>query len=346
MTTMIIRRTASIATITALLAGGIAGTAQAAETGTTTKATGATFIDLGADSMKLSTYNPITGKRDIAPAGLMGLRTADGSIVSVYCIEEDVHVSTSVNAKGGYIPADWATYQSEASGWNANRDQIAWILANSYPQKPAMDIVTDAQAPNLGRTAGSVAAAGTQAAIWHLTDGLEYAWTGQSDAKAVYEYLLKGAATAGPDAAPAVVGFDTSAMTQKGSIVGPITLKNATSATLNTTVPSGYALTDASGKAVIGTIAAGQELYLSVPAGTDAGSLSLSFAATTTSLAQGSVWTNAWTGVNTQSLITAKNESAISISVSADFTWKPVTPEPTTPEPTTPTTPVTPEPQA
>ncbi|WP_168582249.1 VaFE repeat-containing surface-anchored protein [Gephyromycinifex aptenodytis] len=328
-TTSRIKPQRSIAVIAAMaLAGGLglAGSAAATAAGDLGKGAEWHRTPINAD-----VYTLKNGQPDKVKAGLMGLDTdRDGNTDTyVYCIEHDVPVSNVMESRREYYYAyDWDTYRSSAPNWEKNKTQVAWILANSYPQVDAADFraKTGVRA-DLPQT--QIAAA-VQSAVWHLTDGVEFDWTQQGDfdraeRKKIYDYLIEGAKSATVNA-PLNVGFSGAPITgQAGSLVGPIKLKGTTAATVNlvpaegkTAVPAGVTLVDKQGNPISGQVAVDSDLYVQVPAGTAPGSVLINAEVHGVSIPMGTVWDHPT--ITTQALITATT-TATTASAFASVNW-------------------------
>lgn len=99
-------------------------------------------------------------------ANVIGLKPhgSDETLV-VYCID----IRTPLDTDHPYAEGDW-----EESGV-ANLEQVRWVLFNGYPNVGAAALIEAAGAEVNGdwsdKRIGEVAYAGTQAAVWHFTDG-------------------------------------------------------------------------------------------------------------------------------------------------------------------------------
>ncbi|WP_026924800.1 Cys-Gln thioester bond-forming surface protein [Glycomyces arizonensis] len=130
-------------------------------------------------------------------ANMLGLTPRGGEeTLQVYCID----IRTELDHTSPYTEGDW-----ESSGV-ANLEKVRWVLFNGYPNVTAEDLLatTDAESDADWDETGTarVAYAGTQAAVWHFTDGFKLdtddAVIGGSDEQsaavaAVYEYLTANA---------------------------------------------------------------------------------------------------------------------------------------------------------
>ncbi|MDA1360638.1 Cys-Gln thioester bond-forming surface protein [Glycomyces luteolus] len=99
-------------------------------------------------------------------ANVLGLKPHGGEeTLVVYCI--DIH--TPLDTESPYAEGDWE--ESEV----ANLEEVRWVLFSGYPSVGAADLIEAAGAevnPDWSdEEAAEVAYAGTQAAVWHFTDG-------------------------------------------------------------------------------------------------------------------------------------------------------------------------------
>lgn len=161
----------------------------------------------------------------------------------------------------------------------ANRGRIEWILKNSYPRLNEGQLRDQIRAidPALGFPAGyfaqSEAIAGTQAAIWYLTDGVELDLnsTNNSDrVKKLYTYLLTHSEDQEPstDAQPELALIsDTGRLSfavQPQGLFGPFTVTSTTPVTLSVGGPEANAvsLVRADGEPLSGAQPSGTQFWL------------------------------------------------------------------------------------
>jgi TQXA domain-containing protein len=269
------------------------------------------------------------GDEDTYGGGLFEI-TIDGETeAKAYCID----IATGISGNPTYEESDWDTSDIE------NLATVEAILANYYP---------NGNGPEGFTLVGSNAekARGTQAAIWHFTDGFDLS-TGPGDNPANvvdnYETIL-AAVEAGLDGfgEPTVtLSITPPASTEGnvGTVVGPYVVD--TSAAVVVVTPSeGVSLVDSEGSPITGDIVDGTELYLTSD---NEGAGTISATASATALA-GQVFV----AQGQQTLILANStpvEAAAEASVSFVQTTTTTTPETTTttaPETTTTTVPITP----
>lgn len=201
--------------------------------------------------------------------GLFTLKTADGELLQTYCIDFGHGVDTS--AKVQYQEADWKSSSLGAKGKTDAAAKIRWILENSYPH------VKDLGA--LAKTAGisgefteQDAAAGTQAAIWHFSDGKK-ATPDDPQGAALTAYLLsdknKGIAA---EPKPSLSLTPESVAGKSGGKLGPFTVNSSADEVKLSVVsgPATVAVVDKDGKPLAslkGPIAKDTQFFLDVPAG-------------------------------------------------------------------------------
>ncbi|TKA13297.1 LAETG motif-containing sortase-dependent surface protein [Actinacidiphila oryziradicis] len=289
-------------------AGAITGAGSAAADGVTPTAGGATATLGGLKTFDQAVIHE-NGNDRPEPAGLFEMSVTGGGTIQTYCI--DIHNPTQDKAK--YQEVSWDQTSLHA---NANAKKINWILQNSYPQ------VNDLAA--LAKTAGidgtltpQLAAAGTQVAIWRFSDNAKVDAVNK-DAEALANFLEKNAKDlAEPEAS---LTLEPTAVSGKvGDKLGPVTVRtNAGTAQVSLApgAPSGVTIVGKDGKPVT-TVSDGSELYFDVPAGTAAGTTSLSVTATT-KLPVG----RAFTGIDSTSQVQILAGSSDStVSATASGTW-------------------------
>lgn len=232
---------------------------------------------------------------------LLGLRLEDGTQLETYCVELDVRAQ----ANATLAESPWSEYPDRGEQFNVHPEKVLWILHNSFP---TVDL------PALSEKAGAEldkqeAIAGTQAAIWHLSNGANLDSDNPADIKALYAYLI-GPANVGVTEQPAVslsITPETADEMQAGKLAGPFTL-HTTAHEVELTVegPDGVTIVDADGKP-LADVADGTKFWLSAPDGDKTGE------ATVKASAQAEVQKGRlFVGVNnkdkpTQTLIVASN---------------------------------------
>jgi TQXA domain-containing protein/LPXTG-motif cell wall-anchored protein len=200
-----------------------------------------------------------------SPSGtsLLDLKLADGTVVKTYCI--DIH--TGLNTKATYQESDWNDQHP-----GPNRDKINWILHHSFPEVSVDSLAASANAAGLST---KEAVAGTQAAVWHFSDGVKIS-DSEKDAKvkAVYAYLT-GAANTGLSSQPPVsLSLSPNAHEGKaGSKIGPFTVSTTSKSALTVAgenLPQGVQILKGGSPAK--TAGDKDQLWVDVPASLKGGS--------------------------------------------------------------------------
>ncbi|MEW2517899.1 LAETG motif-containing sortase-dependent surface protein [Actinacidiphila alni] len=313
-------RLAAAGIATGLLAAGAiagAGAAVAAPTDGSPSATGATakLDGLESDKADQAVVNPGTRDSYKVGAGLFKMTVDGGGTIETYCI--DFHHHTADNATYNEVAWDKSTLAG-----NPNAGKIAWILNNSYPKVDVASLTNTLKAADVklkdGLTPG-LAAAGTQVAIWHLSDPDVKVEAKNRDAKALAEYLDSHAQTL--DEPKSSVTLDPPAVSGKsGDRIGPITVHSTSDAVdvkLGDGVPAGVKIVDKDGKAITGTVKNGTELYFDVPAGTADGTANVTVSATT-EISIGRAFSSV--DVSSQSQILAGSQST-TVTAAATLSW-------------------------
>ncbi|MGW4700405.1 LAETG motif-containing sortase-dependent surface protein [Streptomyces sp. NPDC004285] len=210
------------------------------------------------------------GKTWPVSGGLFTMQVDGGGTLQTYCID------LRTGAKRDYTYKEVGWDESSLHN-NGDAGKILWILENAYPKNSA-----EALGAKLGvDLSKKEAAAGTQAAIWTLSDDVK-ATPKSPDAEKLTEYLLKEAVKleepkASLSLSPATVAG------KAGDKLGPITVTtNADKAKLQTAAgtPAGVKVVDKDGKPVTDA-KNGDQVFLDVPAGTADGTAELTAEATT-----------------------------------------------------------------
>lgn len=269
---------------------------------------------------------------DSAATTLFNLRVGDASAVGAYCVD----VSTSVDHRAAYTESDWADLPAAAA-----LGRVHWIVRNSYP---ALTLDRVSAASGVQGLRPEHAIAGTQAAIWHLTNGAELGPAGPDgpnspQVRALYEYLLDNAAeTAEPS--PALAISPAEVVGDAPAPLGPLTVRTTSRAPVRLTVngAEGAVLVDERGDPVV-EARDGDEVLLALPAEAAEGTAAVYAHAEEATVQTGRVYTGK-DGVQTQPLVAAE-PAAASLTVSAKVNWNaPALPEsadqapPATPAPT------------
>ncbi|MBO3184060.1 Cys-Gln thioester bond-forming surface protein [Dermatophilus congolensis] len=297
--------------------------------------------------------------------------------IYAYCIEVDTPILDSITGvRGAYSAQDWETYTSQAktaerrASWTANKHKVLWLLANSYPQKPArevfaslgMELPTYADGSTYSeKDLNRAMRDATQLAIWHFANGIDLSnnWIDESnhtrigrfadgsqiDIYEAYQRLIERAEKAPvvENVTPSIFFQNANSTNVAGNVFKPLTLKSTAPANVNVSLPEGATLT-VSGKEYTGdvkltAVADGTTMQLAVPENAAAGSVEISADAQGQPSPVGTVWY----AKGSQSLITAKAVTQhVMAKTTINWTAKPVAPapvEPTTPAPTAPVAP-------
>jgi TQXA domain-containing protein/LPXTG-motif cell wall-anchored protein len=254
----------------------------------------------------------VDGETKTYGGGLFSLTADDGGTLQTYCID----FNTAAQMGTEYKETDW---ESSSLQGNPDAGKINWILQSSYPAQDDLAALADeAGAESL---TPEQAAAGTQAAIWQLSDGVE-ATPQNENAALLTEWLLASAEDVAEPAAslqltpPQVSG-------KPGEIVGPVTVSTTADAVYvapdQAAADQGVTIVDANGEAITEDVPVtdGTELYFSVPAGAEPGSASLT-ATATSEVPVGRAFTG--TDTVTQTMILAGSSSS-EVSASASVNW-------------------------
>ncbi|MER5203792.1 LAETG motif-containing sortase-dependent surface protein [Streptomyces sp. NPDC002825] len=201
--------------------------------------------------------------------GLFKMEVEGGGTLFTYCID----LRTGAKRDYDYKEVGW---DESSLHNNSNAGKILWILEHAYPKLSA-EALGGSVGVDLSK---QEAAAGTQAAIWTLSDNV-VATPKDEDAEKLKEYLLEKAVeldepTASLSLSPATVAG------KAGEKLGPITVTTNATAKIAAAAgtPAGVQIVDKTGKPVTDA-KNGDEIYFDVPAGTADGTAELTAEATT-----------------------------------------------------------------
>jgi TQXA domain-containing protein/LPXTG-motif cell wall-anchored protein len=265
---------------------------------------------------ELETYDEIDvtksdGETDRYVGGLFNLTADDGGTLQTYCID----FTTRTQDGAQYKETDW---DSSTLHDNPDAGKINWILQNSFP---TVDAATLAEQVGVDSLTDEQAAAGTQAAIWELSDGVE-AVPVNENAATLTDWLTENAGTVEePQASLSLTPAQVSG--QPGEQLGPVTVDTAGESAVVTLDPAaaeqGVTLVTADGTEVTEAtpVADGTELFFEVPADAEDGTATLT-ATVTSQVPVG----RAFTGIDTvtQTMILA-GSSASSVTAAASASW-------------------------
>ncbi|WP_335977970.1 MULTISPECIES: thioester domain-containing protein [Streptomycetaceae] len=265
-----------------------------------------------------ATVTDKSGKSAPELAGLFQLKLDDGTSVYTYCIDLYRGADTSGNAVYHEVP--WSATSLTQEGRDKDvAGKITWILQHSFPT--VNDLGALATTAGSGPLTKESAAAGTQVAIWRLSDDPKAA-ANDPAAEKLADYLDQSAqAVAEPS--PSLELTPPSVSGKSGGRIGPITAHTSATgaqAVLAADAPDGVKLVDGDGKPVT-SVSDGSQLYFDVPAGTKEGSTSVTVSATTSvPVGRAFAGTNSKTNGPSQTMILA-GTSQSEIKATATATW-------------------------
>ncbi|SOD66262.1 LPXTG-motif cell wall anchor domain-containing protein/TQXA domain-containing protein [Streptomyces zhaozhouensis] len=307
----VVSRLAATAVASGLIAGGALAAAGSAVAEQNPRSGGATAVNEGLqvqDGVNV-THN---GETDTYRAGLFYLTADDGGTLKTYCID----FATGAQTGAMYKETSW---ESSTLHGNPDAGKIHWILQNSFPAvNDLASLAGQAGAESLNE---EQAAAGTQAAIWELSDGVDAVPTNENAAK-LTDWLLENAGeVAEPGASLELTPPQVSG--QPGEIVGPVTVNSSAESVFVTPDASateqGVTIVDVNGEYITEDqpVSGGTELYFSIPEDAADGSASLT-ATATSQVPLG----RAFTGIDTrtQTMILAGSSDS-SVTANASVSW-------------------------
>jgi TQXA domain-containing protein len=250
-------------------------------------------------------------------AALLEIELA-GQTLDTYCIQREVIT----------LDGDGKTEVSWTESGITNLDKVAWILHNSVPggvglTEFAEDVEAYATVHGLALEGDGIsmdeAVQGTQAAIWHFTDGAVIAEKNQVDVKAVHAYLTDTAVNEGMTEAHhsiRVTGPGTEVFLDTDR-VGPFAITSDLDGPVQVQ-STGGTLVDAQGIAIT-TAQDGDELWVQVDPTTPGTTVKVT-ASGTGAMVLGRVFAPIDPNNPTQTLITASTDS-VPLSDAASTTW-------------------------
>ncbi|MFD4571260.1 TQXA domain-containing protein [Streptomyces sp. NPDC058417] len=215
-----------------------------------------------------------SGDQEIS-AGLFEMSVDGGGTLQTYGV--DLFTTTQRDAK--YHETPWS---GTSLGVNKDAGRVRWILQNSYPQ--VNDLATLARKAGAG--AGLTeqdAAAGTQVALWRVSDGAAVDAV-DPQAERLADYLQKAARNVPePRASLSLEGAAVSG--RPGELLGPVTVRtDAAAVTVSPPLDAettGVRVVGKDGEPVT-TARDGAELFFDIPADSAAGAAELTVQASTT----------------------------------------------------------------
>jgi TQXA domain-containing protein len=207
----------------------------------------------------------LKGHANPADTGLFRFKVDNGPVLYTYCID----FGTNAQAGVKYGEADWNVALGGEKG-----AKITWILNNSVPALKLRKFNEITQAKGIGTFALKEAVAGTQAAIWHFSDGLDLDET-RSDEKTakLYRYLTESAEGTTAEPQPALELTPDQLSGKAGEKIGPFGVATTADevSVLLSGAPEGVTLVDEAG-AEATKAKNGDKLYVKVPKATAEGS--------------------------------------------------------------------------
>ncbi|MEN3583888.1 Cys-Gln thioester bond-forming surface protein [Streptomyces sp. ZYX-F-203] len=299
--------TVSVLTVTAFGAAGGKAVADGGPGGATAEG-GATATLDGLKTHGRAVIHGESGDRRVS-AGLFEMSVAGGGTLRTYCV--DAHNPTQQGAE--YHETPWS---GTSLGVNERAGRIRWILLNSYPQVDDLAALAE-KAGVRGAFTEEDAAAGTQVALWRLSDAIDVEAV-DPQAERLADYLVGEARDSGEPRAsltldpPAVSG-------RAGAPIGPVTVRTdadrVTVAPPSDAATSGVRVVDEAGEPVT-SAADGSRLFFDVPEDAVDGRTTLTVRASTT-VPVGRAFASE-SGSQTQ-ILAGSSESAV--SAAAEATW-------------------------
>ncbi|MUL42700.1 TQXA domain-containing protein [Streptomonospora sp. PA3] len=244
---------------------------------------------------------------------LFKLKLEDGTVLRTYCIDFE----TRIRGGAEYQEDDWANYPGK--GEFAEPAKVHWVLQHSFPK---LDVAQLAQTSGVKGLDQRDAVAGTQAAIWHFSNGIKLGEGNDAEVKALYTYLTENAVEEPQSQQPEISLSITPAVAEgkAGETIGGFMLEtSADSVPLKLSGPEGVKLVDAEGAEITGPVASGTEFGVAVPEGAEAGEAGVS-ASVSTEVHMGRLFKGVEGQKATQTLITAET-STISAETGAKVSW-------------------------
>ncbi|ASU86384.1 TQXA domain-containing protein [Nocardiopsis gilva YIM 90087] len=257
---------------------------------------------------------------------LFNLKLEGGETLQTYCIDYE----TQIIGGAKYEENEWANYPGK--GDFADPAKVHWILQNSYP---TVGVQAVAEKSGVAGLTKEQAVAGTQAAIWHFSNGTKLDESNpRNDASAIalYEYLVKNAkAIEQPE--PTLTITPKSVEGKAGETIGEFKVEtSAESLELDLTAPDGVELVDLETGKPVEKVADGGSFGVKVPEDAKPGEATVS-ASTTAEVKAGRLFKGVEGQKATQTLITAKS-SEISVTDEVAVKWAEADKDKPTPTPT------------
>jgi TQXA domain-containing protein/LPXTG-motif cell wall-anchored protein len=312
----VVSRLAATALATALFAGGAIATAgsAAADENNSARSGGATATLEGLKTHAKVKVEKKKGDTGVYNAGLFQMNVDGAGTIMTYCIDFDT------GAVDGYKYKETGWDSSTLADKPVEAAKIHWILRNSYPQ--VNDLAALAAKVGATELTEEEAAAGTQAAIWHLSDGVT-ATPEDENAKILTTWLLDEALELAEPEQPSLELEPNQVGGIAGEQVGPVTVNTSADSVVVTVgaeaAAQGVTLIDGDGQ-LIGEstpVTNGTELFFDVPADAEDGEATFT-ASVTTTVPLGRAFTSLLK--DTQTMILAGSTDS-SVTASATGKW-------------------------
>ncbi|GAA3764096.1 thioester domain-containing protein [Salinactinospora qingdaonensis] len=264
-----------------------------------------------------------------ASTTLFNLRLDGDSAVGAYCVD----ISSEVDHEAAYIEAAWEDAPEEG-GFLEYAAEVNWVLRHSYPSLGLDRLRTRAGIPSLDT---EQAIAGTQAAIWHFSNGVSLPDPGgegpaaslepgerrgranSAEVRALYSYLTETAESTS-EPAPSLTVEPERVSGTGASPLGPLTVRTTSAEPVQVSVSGAESavIVDGSGTPV-SVVRAGQEFFLRLEDEVPAGAAKVYAQAAKAKVEAGRLFIGK-DGVSTQPLVAAER-GTVAATASATVTW-------------------------
>ncbi|GAA4890832.1 thioester domain-containing protein [Streptomonospora salina] len=295
-------------------------TKAAATVAAATLALGLTAAPAAAEGVEGEYVGNAEGGHNVATKGgaeigtkLFKLELDDGTVLRTYCIDFE----TGIVGGAKYEEDAWDNYPGK--GDFAAPAKVHWVLQNSFPK---VDVATLADESEVDGLTEKDAVAGTQAAIWHFSNDVDFGDKGNDpEVKALYDYLVGDAQDEAQSQEPEMSLSITPQQAEgtAGETVGEFLLEtSADGVQVDLDSPEDVALVDLdNGEPIEGAFTDGTEFGVQVPEDADAGAAELS-ASISTELHMGRLFKGS--EQETQTLISAEQKT-VSADTAAAASW-------------------------
>ncbi|MDA2804355.1 thioester domain-containing protein [Nocardiopsis suaedae] len=245
---------------------------------------------------------------------LFKLQLDDGATLQTYCIDAE----TAIRGGAEYREDAWDTYPGK--GDFAQPGKVHTVLQSSFPTVGVADL---AEAAGIEGLTEKEAVAGTQAAVWHFSNGTKLTEGGKHGANvdALYAHLVEQAEKSDtPEPEASLTITPEAAEGAAGETIGEFTVEtSADSVPLKLDAPEGFQLVDVESGEPVEAAADGDTLGVKVPEGAEDGEASFSGTITAT-VEVGRLFRGVDGQPATQTLITA-DSSETEITAGAEVSW-------------------------